>query len=117
MELILRAMVCMESERDEETGELRAIRPAWSVRAAVPARLSCHYRHPFDVPCHGYQRPLASHRCQATQQELPETHHRLDDAEHRLHRLLAQAIEFASLECFEPLLHPVHKTGTLSHSR
>src|ERR1035437_1338400 len=90
-------MVAMESERDRKNSEIGAMRSGLIVPACLPARLSCHYRHPFDVPCHRDQRPLPSHRCQATQQELPEAHHRLDDAEHRLPRLLAQTIELASL--------------------
>ena len=50
---------------------------------------------------------------QPTQQELPEAHHRLDDAKHRLDRLLAQAIELASLNGLEAVLHPIHGAGRL----
>jgi hypothetical protein len=60
----------MESKRERESGQLDAMRSGWSVGVAVPARLSDHCRHPFDVPCHRNQRPLASHRGQPARQEL-----------------------------------------------
>ena len=32
-----------------------AIRCGWIVSALVPTRLSCHYCHSFDIPCHRHQ--------------------------------------------------------------
>src|SRR5450759_4882668 len=103
----------MEIERDRENSEFYAVRAGLIVPASVPARLSCHYRHPFDVPCHRDQRPLPSNRCKTTQEKLPEAHHRLDDAEHWLHRLFAQSIERAPSDRFELMLHPVYIAGRL----
>src|ERR1035437_2049760 len=107
----------MESERDRESSEFGAMRSGLIVPASLPAPLSCHYRHPFDVPCQRNQRPIPSHRLQTPQEELPEGHHRLDNAEHWLHRLFAQSIERTSLDCFESVLHPVHIAGRLGQRR
>ena len=46
--------------------------------------------HPLDVPGHSNQAPLAADAIEPAQQELSESHHRFDDAEHRLWGLLAQ---------------------------
>src|SRR3990172_9794390 len=97
----------------EWNGEWNVKRSGRIVSAPLGPWLSCQYRHSLDIPCHRDQRPLALHGRQATQQELPEAHHRLDDAEYRLHRLLAQGVEFAPLARFEPMLHAVHRTGRL----
>ncbi|MCX7135816.1 MAG: hypothetical protein NTW47_03965, partial [Proteobacteria bacterium] len=70
----------------ERNSELRAKWFERIVSAPMGARLSCQYRHSLDIPCHGDQRLLALHGRQAPQQELPEAHHRLDDAEDRFHR-------------------------------
>src|ERR1700686_725716 len=53
--------------------------------------------HPLDVPSHGDEAPLAADTIEPAQQKLTESHHRFDDAEPRLGRLLAQTIEFLSL--------------------
>ena len=103
----------MEIEWDREIGELGSLRARYGASAGLPNRLSRQYRHSFDVPCHGDQVPFPSHRVQSTQQELPEAHHGFDDAKYRLHCLLSQAIEFASLSRFEPVLHPIHGAGRL----
>src|SRR3972149_8841756 len=97
----------------EWNDELSAKRSERIVSAPLGARLSCQYRHSLDIPCHRDQRPLALHGRQAPQQELPEAHHRLDDAEYRLHRLLAPAVEFAPPARLEPMLHSVHRAGRL----
>src|ERR1035437_8680961 len=98
----------MESERDKENCKFGAVRAGLIVPATVPPRVSCHYSHPFDIPRHRNQRPFPSNRCKTTQQELPEAHYRLDDAEHGLHRLLAQGIERTPLDRFELMFHSVH---------
>src|SRR3972149_5932299 len=101
----------------EWNDELSAKRSERIVSAPLGARLPCQYRHSLDIPCHRDQRPLALHGRQATQQELPEAHHRLDDAEYRLPRLLAQGVGFATLARLEPMLHSVHRTGRLVQRR
>ena len=97
----------------ERSGELSAKRRKRIVNARLGARLSCQRRDSFDIPCHGDQLPLPLHPRQAAQQELPEAHHRLDDAEHRFHGLLAQAIELAPPSRLETMLHPLHRAGRL----
>ena len=52
--------------------------------------------HPLDVPGHGDEAPLAADAIEPAQQELAESHHRFDDAEHRLRGLLAQSVEGTS---------------------
>ena len=44
--------MAMESERDKENCEFGTVRAGLFVPSTVPVRLSCHYRHPFGVPCH-----------------------------------------------------------------
>src|ERR1700681_1477910 len=55
--------------------------------------------HPLDVPAHGDEAPLAADAIEPAQQELAESHHRFDDAEHRLRGLLAQTVELLALRC------------------
>src|ERR1700687_181893 len=59
----------------------------------IPGRDPSEYRkrsaeaermHPLDVPGHGDEAPLAADAIEPAQQELAESHHRFDDAEHRL---------------------------------
>src|ERR1700726_1348099 len=45
--------------------------------------------HPFHVPSHGHEVPLAPDVIDSTQHELSEAHDRFDDAKHRLWNLLA----------------------------
>ena len=49
--------------------------------------------HPLDVPGHGDEAPLAADASEPAQQKLAESHHRFDDAEHRLRGLFAQTVE------------------------
>ena len=56
--------------------------------------------HPFHVPSHGHEVPLAPDVVDSSQQKLPEAHDRFDDAKHRFWNLLAQCIKFSSLRCF-----------------
>ena len=44
--------------------------------------------HPLHVPGQGDQAPFPFDLVEAAQVELSESHHRLDDAEHRFRRLL-----------------------------
>src|SRR5580704_11573132 len=53
--------------------------------------------HPLDVPGHGDKAPLIADAVEPAQQELAESHHRFDDAEHWLRGLLAQTIELFAL--------------------
>jgi hypothetical protein len=53
--------------------------------------------HPFDVPGHGDEAPLAADAIEPAQQELAESHHRFDDAKHRLRGLLAQSVKLFDL--------------------
>ena len=55
--------------------------------------------HPLDVPGHGDEAPLAADAIEPAQQELAESNHRFDDAEHRLWGLLAQTVELFALRC------------------
>ena len=46
--------------------------------------------YPLDVPGHGHEAPFVADIFEAAEQELAESEHGFDDAEHRLRRLLAQ---------------------------
>src|ERR1700693_3118213 len=48
--------------------------------------------HSLDVPGHGDEAPLAADAIEPAQQELAESHHRFDDAEHRFRGLRAKTI-------------------------
>ena len=61
--------------------------------------------HSLDVPGHGDEAPLCFDLCEAAQGELAEAHDRLDDAEHRLGRLLAQGVEPLALRRGEAMSH------------
>ena len=59
--------------------------------------------HPLDVPGHGDEAPLAADIVEPAQQELAESHHRFDDAEHRFRGLLAQGVELLALRGAQPI--------------
>src|SRR5450759_2152070 len=107
----------MEIDGGRERGGNRAMRSGWIASAASPTRLSDHYRHSFDVPGHRDQRPLATYRSQPTQQKLSKAHGRFDDAEHRLHSLLAQGIELPSRARLQAMLHLLHGAGRFGQRR
>ena len=96
----------MEIDWDRKIEGLGSLRAQLSACPSLPDRLSRHYRHPFDIRCHGDQVPLTSHRVQSAQQELPKAHHGFDNAKHWLDSLLSQTIELSSLNRFEPVFHP-----------
>ena len=68
--------------------------------------------HVFHIPCQTHQTPLTAHRhlCQSAQQELPEAHHRLDDADHRFDGLLAQGIGRTTCLCVQPVGHRLRRS-------
>jgi len=106
---MISAMVAMETKF---AGEMEAMR----TRGREISPSCSQYRHSFDIPSHRYQRPLPTHRLKTAQQELPEVHHRLDDAEHRLDCLLAKRVERPPLARLEPVLHPINSAGRFSAS-
>src|ERR1700733_15486608 len=62
-----------------------------NLRCALTARSAGAERiHPLDVPGHCNEAPLAADIVEPAQQELAESHHRFDDAEHRFRSLFAQ---------------------------
>jgi len=67
--------------------------------------------HAFEVPRQAHQRPFVAHVLQPAQQELAELHHRLDDAEHRLHRLLAWCVGGAPTLGLERVLYLLDAAG------
>ena len=54
-------------------------------------------------------------RLKASQQELPEPHDCLDDAEDRFHRTFAFGVEFLPSQCPRPVLHPRNRMSTVRH--
>jgi hypothetical protein len=62
----------------------------WRGRATTAVLGGGQSVHPPHVPRHGDEAPLALDAVEASQKELAEAHHRLDDAEHRFGDLLAQ---------------------------
>src|SRR5665811_1306419 len=57
------------------------------------ANLSCQHMESLQIVGNTDQRPFPSHRLQPPQQELPESHHLLDDSKYRLHRGLALGVD------------------------
>ena len=57
------------------------------------ANLSCQHMEPLQIVGNTDQRPFPSHSLQPPQQELPESHHLLDDSKYRLHRGLALGVD------------------------
>ena len=65
-------------------------------------------KHPLQIPAHRHQAPLAPSVCQSSQLKLSESHHRFDDPEDRLGRLLAQGVTRVArrgLRAIPQLLH------------
>jgi hypothetical protein len=58
-------------------------------RTRFASRLGAKGEQALHVPGHGHKTPFAANLVDSAQQELPETHHRFDDAEHRLGNLFA----------------------------
>ncbi len=69
------------------------------------------YGQLFQIPRQTHQRPFVADVDKAPQHELPELHHRLDDAEHRFHRLLAQCVLLLVRLGLERVLHRIDRTG------
>lgn len=67
--------------------------------------LRAQYGHAFQVPRQANQRPLMASVGKPAQHELAESHHRLDDPEHRFDRLLAQRVGSTTVACAQPVLH------------
>ncbi len=89
----------MKFERGTKMEGLGRQRVRSCVCAGFPDRLSRHYRHPFDIPCHGDQVSLTSHRVQSAQQELPKARHGFDNAKHRLDCLIIRIACAAAAYC------------------
>src|ERR1039458_8039105 len=78
-------------------------------RAAHSAELQ--REHALEIPAHGHQAPLALDVLEASQEKWAKSHHRFDDAEDRLGRLLAQRIELTARGGFESMRHLLHRRG------
>ena len=68
--------------------------PSWRPCASACGRKD---EHPLHVPGYGREAPLAANSIESAKQELSEPERRLDDAEHWLGRMLAQAVECLAL--------------------
>src|SRR6201999_2071778 len=93
-----------------------AITPAvhiWRSKGALASARGLQDEHPFHVPGHGHEVPLAPDVVYSSQQELPEAHDRFDDAKHRFWNLLAQCIKFPSLRRVQPVCHGLHRRWAL----
>jgi len=80
--------------------QLPTFRAAGAVRGCYPLHALAGGQpvQPLQVPGQTYQTPLTRGRSQTAQRELPEPQYFLDDADHRLDRRLAQAVDgFANL--------------------
>ena len=64
--------------------------------------------HPANISRQGHQRPLSAHGLKSTSQELPESHHRLDDSEHGLYRLFTQTVLRTPGAGLKWVFHPLH---------
>jgi hypothetical protein len=72
--------------------ESRSGRQSWRRGRAKSPLIGLHasqYVHPLDVPRERDQRPFRCDVGEPAQRELPESHHVLDDPEHRFDRVLA----------------------------
>src|SRR5580693_10433285 len=74
-------------------------------------------KHSLDVPSHGDEAPLAANPIEPAQQELAESHHRFDDAEHWFRSLLAQAIELFALRCPQTPGHGLDRCRVVRRGR
>src|SRR6266436_4763982 len=74
-----------------------------ALRPVRSTRLECE--HSLDVPTHAHQAPLALDAFESSQQTLPVSHHRFDDAEHWLGCLFAQRVQLPTPGCLQPIRH------------
>jgi hypothetical protein len=61
--------------------------------------------------------PFASDLVQAAQEELPKSHHRLDDAEHRFNCLLAQCVQRTPGFRLQAMHHGLQRRGIIGQRR
>jgi hypothetical protein len=61
----------------------------YAKRTCFSSRLRAKGEQALHVPGHGHKTPFAANLVDSAQQELPEAHHRFDDAEYRLGSLFA----------------------------
>src|SRR4051794_11335994 len=64
----------------------------------------------LDVPTQGHQTPLAFDILESSQQTLPISHHRFDDAKHRFGCLFAQGVQLSALWRLQPMRHLLQRT-------
>ena len=83
----------------------RAAVPSWPNWRAYASVCDRKDEHPLHVPGHGHEAPLAADMIEPAEQELAERDRRLDNAEHRLGRLLAQTVQLLALERLEVMGH------------
>ena len=57
-------------------------------------------KHALQVPGHGHEVPLAADMIEPAQQELAESQHGLDDAEHRFRGVFALSVSFRPSSVF-----------------
>jgi hypothetical protein len=66
--------------------------------------------HPFDVPGHSHEAPLAAHLVEPAERELTESEHRFDDAKHRFRGLFAESIDLPAVKT-HPIMTPPLKAS------
>src|SRR6185369_10199238 len=73
--------------------------------------------HTLYVPAQVHKLPLALHLLQSAQAELSESHHRLDDPEHRLGRAFTQRVARSALGSFEAVTHADERISVVGQGR
>src|SRR6185436_1610847 len=79
----------------------------WAALSPVipPSSGRAQDKHPLQVPGHGHEVPLAANLIESAEQELAESQHGLDDAEHRFRGVLALGVELPALKRLQAVGH------------
>src|SRR5207245_3902150 len=79
------------------------------IRCICALLCRCHNEHPLEVPSHCHEVELTLHVAQTTQQKLPESEYRFEDAEYWFHRALTPGVERLTGLGLESMLHRLHR--------
>src|SRR5665647_2676550 len=77
------------------------------------SNLWTQYGHALDIPGQANQIPFAGDFAQTAHRELPETHHRFDDAKDRLDRLLGVGVSRFTCYRVQTMRHGLHRRSIL----
>ena len=83
-------------------------------KCGTPQSTGLEGEHALDVPTHGHQVPFTFDILKSSQQTLPISHYRFDDAKYRLRCLFTQRVQLSALRSLQPMRHLLQRGRRIS---